>query len=489
MKTKKHEKQDIKNMNIVDILDKSEINSLIIENSNDAIYILDHDEQKFLEVNPAFEKLTGYSRKELLDGNITPQDLVAKEDIDVYQSKVKNRLSLPAEIYELQILTKNKKQIPVALNVRMISCNNKNLVIGSARDISPIKKLQNELWQKMIETIAISNRLYALTEKIKKIPEMIPALLSITDEKELLTKIVEFLSSHRGIGYKYVSIYTLESTTPKLAASNKTQKIGFLTPFDSKISKITRKEIKPFINQNEAILLLETKNNVIGALEVHFDPEEIKLLQDNKVSLKGYQDIAETLAKIISILIENLRLHGILKEQAIKDKLTDLFNRRYFDNKLREEINRAQRHNRPLSLILADIDNFKDVNDSLGHPQGDVTLREIADLLKSNTREEDIVCRYGGDEIAIIMPETTFPDAVAKANKLRDLIKQYQFKNTLDTELPLHLTISMGVATYTKNMGIDGAGNLVKLADKALYTAKQEGKDHVKSLYNYPPPE
>jgi len=162
-----------------------------------------------------------------------------------------------------------------------------------------------------------------------------------------------------------------------------------------------------------------------------------------------------------------------LAELSITDELTGIHNYRFFQLMLGKEWERAQRYNRALSCILIDIDDFKRVNDLCGHPIGDKVLQEIAKITSRSVRQSDSLARYGGEEFVILLPDTNLQNSLQVAEKLRKLIEDHTFQ---PAEEPLKLTISLGVAS-NEMPETSSAGALVKLADKALYKAKKEGKN------------
>lgn len=159
-----------------------------------------------------------------------------------------------------------------------------------------------------------------------------------------------------------------------------------------------------------------------------------------------------------------------LKAQAVTDGLTGLYNRRYFEESLQREVQRAERYARPLSLLFCDVDDFKAVNDRHGHPYGDTALRELARLLEKETRASDLVCRYGGEEYALLLPETGKAGALVAAEKLRRIAET-------GGAGPARLTLSFGVASYPEDAKT--GPDLVQRADEALYRAKRAGKNRV----------
>lgn len=173
------------------------------------------------------------------------------------------------------------------------------------------------------------------------------------------------------------------------------------------------------------------------------------------------------------LIIEEKIFEGIRK-RILVDDLTDLFNYRYYKQRIREEIARSRRYNLPFSVIMLDIDNFKLYNDTYGHLEGNKVLCGIADELKKLLRSSDVVIRFGGEEFLIIAPQTTKREALMVGEKLRRRIAGLKFKR--------RITVSGGVATYLSDTKESETG-LIKLADAALYRAKYEGKNRICNYY------
>lgn len=170
-----------------------------------------------------------------------------------------------------------------------------------------------------------------------------------------------------------------------------------------------------------------------------------------------------------------IREKEYLKEVAIRDQLTGLYNHNFFYTRLDEEFERGVRYETPLSLIMLDIDNFKNINDTYGHRVGDMVLKEIAQIVKKGVRKTDIVARYGGEEFSVILPHTMLKGAVEEAERLRDLIASHAYAGLASDQI----TVSVGVAAYPQK-GAMNSGDLVNHADDALYKAKWAGKNCVK---------
>ncbi|NIA30838.1 MAG: diguanylate cyclase [Actinobacteria bacterium] len=165
-----------------------------------------------------------------------------------------------------------------------------------------------------------------------------------------------------------------------------------------------------------------------------------------------------------------------LRELAIKDGLTGLYNHRYFKRFLTQEIKRARRHKSQVSLIMMDIDHFKNYNDTYGHLAGDEVLRNVAKLMTGNIRSIDVAARYGGEEFVIVLPQTNKNAAKIVAEKLRTLVGDQKFQNE-DTQPNGKITISMGVATFPENA--TNLEELIHQADQRLYHAKSLGRNCV----------
>lgn len=171
--------------------------------------------------------------------------------------------------------------------------------------------------------------------------------------------------------------------------------------------------------------------------------------------------------------LKNLVLFEEVKSLAIRDGLTGLYNYRHFWELLLHEVELSRRYGHPLSLLFLDLDNFKVINDTLGHPQGDAVLKSLASYLKGAVRQADVVCRYGGEEFVVLLPQTSPGQATVLAQRLRRSISR------LDIPLPeqsLQLSVSIGVACLEAGMD---ASTLLNAADAALYRAKQAGKNQV----------
>jgi len=194
-----------------------------------------------------------------------------------------------------------------------------------------------------------------------------------------------------------------------------------------------------------------------------FTPGEVALLQ--------------AIGNQLAVAIENARLHAEMQRLSQTDPLTGLYNRRGLDERMQVEILRAKRYQHPLSVVMIDIDHLKNYNDTHGHLEGDVILKQVAELLRIHVRETDVVARYGGEEFLILLTETTKAAALEVAEKIHAAVSVRPFPHA-GTQPEGKLTISLGVATSSADLS--EARELIDKADHALYGAKQAGRNRVR---------
>lgn len=187
------------------------------------------------------------------------------------------------------------------------------------------------------------------------------------------------------------------------------------------------------------------------------------------------RELFHYLAGQASVSIENVGLHETVERQAVTDELTGLSNRRRFQEALASEVERSRRFGQPVGLMMLDIDNFKKVNDTYGHPAGDLVLREVARIVKEFSREIDEPARYGGEELCVVLPGTDLEGAYQLAERVRLGIEALRLPIRTADDEPLRVTASFGVATHPQNA--DDPRGLVAGADAALYEAKHSGKN------------
>jgi diguanylate cyclase (GGDEF)-like protein len=215
---------------------------------------------------------------------------------------------------------------------------------------------------------------------------------------------------------------------------------------------------------------LQGQGQVLGLFHIAVDVSS----RDRRPA-RAVEQRLRAMADRVGPALANLKLRDALREMALRDGLTGLYNRRYLEDAMNRELHRAQRSGAPVAVLMIDVDHFKRLNDKFGHAAGDFVLNAVARTVAGCTRPADIACRYGGEELAVVMADADLGTAVERAEQMRQAIREINV-NRLGQTLPAP-TASFGVAVYPQ----DGAtpADLLKAADRALYFAKQQGRDRV----------
>jgi diguanylate cyclase (GGDEF)-like protein len=323
------------------------------------------------------------------------------------------------------------------------------------------------------------------SDRYKTLLEIGQSLTSITDLHELLNKIAESVTHNINAQYVLIILRHFVTGELRIEYSNvnidtKTQQNALQfskTVVNDVVNKgksiLSRDVIRDeSLNKTDSVMSLQIRSLMCVPLISRQNSEIIGTLYADNRSAKNVfkQDdiqLLESFANMAAIAIENAHLY----EQAILDELTQSYVRRYFEQRLEVEFARAIRQNSHLSLIFLDVDSFKYINDRHGHDAGDAVLRGVSGLMRRNLRAYDLLARVGGDEFAVLLPETSASDALKVAEKIRDGVSQMKID-----EAPVRITVSMGVSTYPDH-AIKSVEELQKKADVALYRAKQFGRN------------
>lgn len=258
------------------------------------------------------------------------------------------------------------------------------------------------------------------------------------------------------------SLRHLSWQTQMIARGDLTQHVDFMGEFAEAFNSMVRSlaEARTRLQRRDAEL--SQTNRTLEAQIAERQAAEEQLRQANE--------------SLTSRLAEIELLQAQLREQAIRDPLTNLFNRRYLQQTLERELAVARRASAPLPIIMMDIDYFKRLNDQYGHQVGDLTLTRVADVLRQHSRRSDIACRYGGEEFVVVLPSASFDVAMQRAEELRARVAAIHIP--IDDK-PLGVTLSVGVAVYPDHG--TGADELLQAADMALYRAKAAGRNCTRS--------
>jgi diguanylate cyclase (GGDEF)-like protein len=364
--------------------------------------------------------------------------------IEVFETSARDDFS-PEEVANIQVLAKHAG----------ISLERASLLEEAkthAADLEIIRQASLKLTSSLEQNQVLTEILKAALELS---PDALDAHIFTVQEGELVFGASLWANGKAGPSYKQVRKGGL---TDNVASSGEVMAIERVEDHPLfKNSEWTKKGWKGSIIG----LPLKTGNAVVGVMNIAY---------------RARQDFTEDRMRMLGLLgdqaaiaIYNARLHDLVKQQAITDPLTGLANRRAFNDRLDEEIQRSNRYQHSFSLLILDLDGFKSVNDTYGHIVGDKTLQEAANCLQSIVRETDFLARYGGDEFALILPETTKANALALIPKINQKLTDCPMPWP-DNRVP-KLRVSTGIANFPE----DGAtaDMLISLADSTLYQAKR----------------
>jgi diguanylate cyclase (GGDEF)-like protein len=221
------------------------------------------------------------------------------------------------------------------------------------------------------------------------------------------------------------------------------------------------------------------EGEVLGMLHLQWSkPDKSQTKEGWEALVESKRRLCLTVTEQFALALANLKLRETLRIQSIRDPLTGLYNRRHMEDSLEREARRADRKEKPLGVIMLDVDHFKQFNDTFGHDAGDHLLRDLGKLLLNQVRREDIPCRYGGEEFILILPESNLRNTRRRAEQIRELVKT-QMRAPGDDPKLKEVTVSLGVAVYPDNGVTPGA--VIVAADGALYEAKHNGRDRVEA--------
>ena len=454
----------------------------IADSTPNLLYIYDLEEQRNVYCNPFVGELLGYTPQQLKkfeDGVV--EELIHPDDVELLQQHFKRCLTLKGDKYlEIEYRIKNSSGQWYWLHDKNTvfsrdSQGKPQQILGIAQDITQTKELDRQLKEQILVLtrtnqarieLAKMNEFIQACVNIEEAQAVIADLLSplfpethgaiylLNNSKILFEEIAKWGVTHSENSFDLNQCWAIRQGNPHLVHPQ-TAKLYCSHTIDTA-------DLKPSL-----CLPMIAKGETIGMLYLRFERSD--------AITPASQSIAETVAQNIAMSFANLKLQQELKFQSLRDPLTGLYNRRYLNDSLTREIDRARRKQQFISLIMLDVDHFKRFNDVHGHSAGDLVLASVGDYLLSQIRQYDLACRYGGEELVIVMLDASKEDTVIRAEAIRTGIKKLQLKHEgieLDS-----VSVSIGVSCFPDD-AIDGLG-LIKAADKALYQAKKQGRDRV----------
>jgi len=453
----------------------------LFENPTDMVYT--HDlEGRLTSVNKAAERITGYSVDEALRMKFT--DLVAPDFLPSAHDIIRRQIAgdSPAT-FELDIIAKSGHRIALEISTRPIFRNGLPFAIqGLARDISERKKTEEALHLANQKLEAWVNELEQRTHEMTLLSEMGDMLRACLNTDEAYNVIVRVAQQVFPVQVGALYVITPSRNLVEAAAiwGNPSLVERIFSPeecwglrrgrvhwVEDANSGLLCKHLHQPPPQSYLCVPMMAQSEALGVLHLT-QPEGAPITE-------AKQRLAITMAEHIAMALSNLRLHETLRSQSIRDPLTGLFNRRFMEESLELELRRAARNQKPLGVIMLDVDRFSQINEGMGRDAGDAVLREIGGLLQSTIRKEDIACRISGQKFAVILPNGTVEITSQRADNLRQMIRNFEVKHRRQTIGSV--TVSAGVAVFPDHGRIGEA--LLRAADGALNRAMQDGGDRV----------
>ena len=453
------------------------------------LYIFDLKTSRNIYCNPFISELLGYTPIEIQKFKAgLLEELIHPEDIELVKQHFANYLSLKQDNYlKIEYRIKNVKGEWHWLHDKnaIFSYDNNGepaQILGIAQDVTQTKKNQLEtiqLNQKLEEKILVLEARNQDRIKLAQLNEFIQACVSLDEAQEVIADLLwplfpntagtlYLISNSKNI-LSAIAIWgdshSRHNFEPKNCWAIRRGDIHISYPHATKLycSHVDKSTPQPSL-----CLPMIARGETIGLLHLDFKHQD--------TIDRSIQNLAKTVAQNLAMSFANLQLQQKLRYQSFRDPLTGMYNRRYLQEALKKEIDRAQRKGQFVSIMMLDIDHFKRFNDVYGHSAGDLVLNQVGSYLLSEIRQYDIACRFGGEELIIVMPDINLENTVLGAERIREGIKSLHLEH--EGKILQAVTVSIGVSCFPD----DGtkAEDLIKAADRALYRAKEDGRDCVK---------
>ena len=445
-----------------------------------------------MNFNRAFTELTGYGADELKTMNwisdITPPEWLelTRKTLELVKETRK------PQVYEKEYLRKDGTRVPVEITLNQVLDEQENIeyYYMFVIDLTLRQRTENELLLARTALEANVSELEQRNNDIRMLSAMDSLLQASTTRDE--AKAVAVKSLAQLFTFAPGALYLIQTPgdvmelgaawgNERIEENVITQKdcwalrLGRLYSIEDPASQSFCPHVSKELTTGYMCIPITAQNEMFGLLHLQFPADWLSTEKEKKNLLEYRKQLATTAAESMALSFANFHLREVLYSQSIRDPLTDLFNRRYMREIMEKELHRMVRRDRPLAVIMFDLDHFKEFNDRYGHEAGDVLLRELAEYVKTHIREEDFACRYGGEEFMIGMPETGLDDARERAEHLREEITHITIQYLGKSLGPI--TISAGVAALPDHGKTQD--ELLRSADRALYKAKDEGRNRV----------
>lgn len=473
--------------------DLRENNTLMEKVANltpNVLYIYDLEKKCNIYSNRFIGEILGYSLAEIEEINVQLFDkLLHPDDVDIVKQHHQNCLDLEQDDFiELEYRMQDRygnwhwlqtKDTVFERNSAAVPTQ----ILGITQDITEDKRIRAEearLNSELAQKVKILEKWHRERIKLAKMNEFLQACLTIKEAKTALTDLLQplFPNTHGAVYLMNTSKNTLDAIAVWGLANSEANfdpqecwalRRGNVHQVHPSTPGLYCTHVHSELRVTPTLCLpMIAKGETLGMLYLRFDRAE----SINEL----VRELAETVAQNIAMSFANLKLQEKLLHQSLRDPLTGLYNRRYLQESLPKEIDRAQRKRQFISIIILDIDYFKRFNDVYGHSAGDLVLKEVGAYLMSQTRQYDIACRYGGEEMVIVMPDASMEDTIIRAEEIRSGVKKLNLEH--EGQQLESVSVSVGVSCFPDD-STDAEG-LICAADKALYQAKEQGRDCVR---------
>jgi diguanylate cyclase (GGDEF)-like protein/PAS domain S-box-containing protein len=453
----------------------------LFEAAQDGILILDARTGMIEDVNPFLIEMLGYSREEFIKKKIW--DVGAFKDNKANQDAFEKLQENEYIRYEdLPLKTRSGKLIQVEFVSNVYLVGSEKVIQCNIRDITSRKDAENEAKKAHAELLVLVAELQRRDSEMKLLIHMDDLLQSCTTVAEAF-QVISIMARDLFNGQNgSLAIFNTQSQLLETVARWGEESIMESEFLLKDCWAMRRGQPHEVVDPKKGLLCQHyTQTPETGTLcqPLTIQGETLGLLiiigdMENERS-NSLRQLVVTVGEAIRLSLSNIKLREELREQAIRDPLTGLYNRRYLEESLSRELYRSRRQKTHLCIAMIDLDDFKVVNDMSGHGAGDAVLREVGRILLEHMRITDITCRYGGDEFLIVLPESSLDDARQRMEQIRLLIKGQAIHYG---DKPLNpMTVSIGIAAANEHSFI--ARELIRVADDALYAAKKIGNDHI----------
>jgi diguanylate cyclase (GGDEF)-like protein/PAS domain S-box-containing protein len=449
----------------------------LFENAYDIVYTLDLD-GKITSINRAAERITGYSRDEVIQKNLL--HFIAAELQAETQRVLERQIADEVPItWETDIITKHGSLITLEVSSRLIFHQGSPVAIqGIARDITERKKTEEALQEAKGKLEAWVEDLEQRTREMALLSEMgdiLRACLTTEEVYEVFVRVAQEVFPALSGGLFVIG--PLRNIVESVADWGDTSGME-LTFTPDECWALRRGRIHCVEDVNVGLLckhLHEPASRGYMCVPMMAQSEALGILHLTQPKgddiPEAKQRVAVAMAEHVAMALSNLRLHETLRNQSIRDSLTGLFNRSFLEESLELELRRAARTQLPLGVIMLSLDNFQQLTESFGLDEGDTILRRAGMMLQSNVRKGDIACRFSGQTFILILPQTSYEISLQRAETLLGLIRTLEIKSP--TESAIHISASVGLAVYPGNG--QTVETLLRSTEAALNRAKNSG--------------